>query len=102
MSTRDDDLFGYEGHSVVDSNGEELGEIDAICAGEGDEKPNWARVALDVSDHAYTFVPLGGARLFGDDVQVPYRKEQVIEGAGADLAALPDHYGFEGRPPRWP
>jgi uncharacterized protein (TIGR02271 family) len=98
------DLSGWRGHDVVDPSGERIGEIADIYLDEQTDQPEWLAVRTGLFGHRISFVPLAEAQAAGDDVLVPYTKDQVKDAPHADPdegllseaeeARLYEHYGL--------
>jgi sporulation protein YlmC with PRC-barrel domain len=72
-----DTVLEWRGRTVVDRQGEKIGKFDEIYLDEETSKPEWAAVTTGLFGRKQSFIPLSEAQLAGDDVQVPFDKEQV-------------------------
>jgi uncharacterized protein (TIGR02271 family) len=72
-----DTVQNWQGRTMVDPAGGELGNIDAIYLDDDTGQPEWATVITGLFGTKATFVPLAQAKAMGDSVQVPYGKDQV-------------------------
>jgi uncharacterized protein (TIGR02271 family) len=99
-----DTVQNWQGRTMVDPAGDELGTIDAIYLDDETGQPEWATVTTGMFGTKTTFVPLAQARAVGASVQVPYHKDQVTDApsmqAEAQLsqgeeAELYRHYGLD-------
>ncbi len=97
------DLRTWKGHEVVDPTGEKIGRIEDIYLDEQTNQPEWLAVRTGLFGRRVSFIPLAEAQPSGDDVVVPYAKEQVKDAPHAEPdgllseeeeAALYDHYGL--------
>jgi uncharacterized protein (TIGR02271 family) len=96
--------YSWEGREVIDKHGEKLGVIRALYAHEGSERPTWAALRTGLFGMKETFVPIAGAQPSGEQVRVPFTKQEIsdaprIEPAGELTlereAELYRHYGME-------
>jgi uncharacterized protein (TIGR02271 family) len=99
-----DDLLQRNGN-VVSSEGNKIGSVGQVYADDADGQPTWVTVKTGLFGTSESFVPLQGARLEGDDVVVPYTKDQVKDAPRVDTDGhldpseedrLYDHYGLGG------
>jgi uncharacterized protein (TIGR02271 family) len=104
-----DTVRGWQGRTMVDPAGDELGTIDAVYLDDGTGQPEWATVTNGRFTAKAAFVPLAQAQPIGDRVQVPYDRQQVTDApsmpAGGSLpqdeqAQLYRHYGLDDTEPR--
>ena len=65
------------GRSLVGRDGEKLGKIDQLYADSDGGSPTFVTVSTGLFGSNTTFVPVGDAHLQGDDLAVPYSKDQV-------------------------
>jgi uncharacterized protein (TIGR02271 family) len=99
-----DDLLQRNGN-VVSSDGNKIGSVGQVYADDADGQPTWVTVKTGLFGTSESFVPLQGARLEGDDIVVPYTKDQVKDAPRVDTDGhldpseedrLYDHYGIGG------
>ena len=97
------DFKGWIGHDVVDPSGDKIGEIEDIYLDEQTNQPEWLAVRTGLFGRRVSFIPLAEAQPSGEDVVVPYAKEQVKDAPNAEPdgllseqeeAALYEHYGL--------
>jgi uncharacterized protein (TIGR02271 family) len=98
------DLSGWRGHDVVDPSGDRIGEIADIYLDEQTDQPEWLAVRTGLFGRRLSFVPLAEAQPAGDDVAVPYTKDQVKDAphvdpdegllSEAEEARLYEYYGL--------
>lgn len=91
--------------SVLDSNGSKIGSVGQVYLDDQTQDPSWVTVKTGLFGTSESFAPLQGANLNGNDVTIPYTKDQVkdaprIESDG-DLSPeeedrLYRHYGLSG------
>ena len=93
----------FSGRTLIGSDGEKIGRIDTLYVDENGQDPKFVTVNTGLFGTKTSFVPVAEARLEGDDVVVPYSKDQVKEApkveVDEDLTAeeeqrLYSHYGM--------
>jgi PRC-barrel domain protein len=98
-----DQARSWRGMTLVATDDEPLGRIEAIYVDRSTRQPEWALVQTGMFGSARTFVPLADAAQRGDTVQVPHepsvvreapRLEQDAELSEQDEARLYAHYGI--------
>ena len=96
-----DTVLAWRGKTVVDRDGEKVGQLGALYLDEEDH-PAYAGVQTGLFRRRETMVPLAGARELGDDVQLPYALEQIRSAPNVDVdVALTDsEQGTRARRPR--
>ncbi|WP_138444627.1 DUF2382 domain-containing protein [Sinomonas susongensis] len=72
------------GGNVVAPDGEKLGGIGQFYLDDETGEPNWVTVKTGLFGTHESFVPLDEARLQGEDLVVPYTKEQVKDAPRVD------------------
>lgn len=99
-----DDPLSWHGRTVIDQEGHKIGKVDEIYVDDVTGRPGWALVNTGFFGTSSSFVPLAQATASGDDVVVPYTKEQVKDAprmdgdrelTGQDEGALHRHYGLQ-------
>jgi uncharacterized protein (TIGR02271 family) len=94
----------WQGSTMVDRDGDRIGEIDAIYVDDQTGEPEWALVNTGLFGTKSSFVPLAQASGSGDQVQVPYEKQRVKDAPNMDPDGhlseqeeqeLWRHYGLE-------
>jgi sporulation protein YlmC with PRC-barrel domain len=99
------DVNSWRGRYVIDSDGDKIGKLEEIYP-DKTGNPEWAIVDTGLLGTMSSFVPLAGATPAGDDIQVPFSKEQVKDAPGvrrdgalsqSEEAQLYSHYGLRGR-----
>jgi uncharacterized protein (TIGR02271 family) len=94
----------WQGRTMVDRDGDRIGEIDAISVDDQTGEPEWALVNTGFFGTRSTFVPIAQATAPGDQVQVPYHKQLVKDAPRVDTdqhlseaeeQQLWRHYGLE-------
>ncbi|MDQ3587194.1 MAG: PRC-barrel domain-containing protein [Actinomycetota bacterium] len=107
------DLRDWSGRTLIDRNGEEIGEIDFLYVDRGTERPEWAGVLnLHLLGMRPALVPLARASVRGHRVRVPNVTKQQVRGAPyvepdaglseADEALLAGYYRLSPRVSRRP
>ena len=77
-TTSADSGLSLVGHAVFDPEGAELGEVAGVYLDNGSGQPEWA--ALRRADGGISVVPLVGAAIYEDSIDVPFTRQHV-EGA---------------------
>jgi uncharacterized protein (TIGR02271 family) len=99
-----DTVRSWQGRTMVDRDGDRIGEIDAIYVDDQTGEPEWALVNTGFFGTRSTFVPIAQATAHGDQVQVPYEKQRVKDAPNMDPDGhlseqeeqeLWRHYGLE-------
>ena len=99
-----DDLLNRNGN-VVSTDGDKIGSIGQVYSDDTDGQPSWVTVETGLFGTSESFVPLEGARLEGDDIVVPFTKDQVKDAPRVDVDGhlepseenrLYDHYRLGG------
>ena len=79
-----DQLLDQRGQDLYDSHGDKIGKIDEIYLDRESNEPEWALVNTGLFGNRSSFVPLAQASGSGDQVQVPYDKQQVKDAPRVD------------------
>jgi uncharacterized protein (TIGR02271 family) len=74
---RIDDPQALVGRTVIASDGEKIGKVQDVYFDMGTDHPEWISVTTGLFGTHSSLVPLAEASEEGDDVRVPYGKEQV-------------------------
>jgi uncharacterized protein (TIGR02271 family) len=99
-----DTVRGWQNATMVDRDGDRIGNIDAIYVDDQTGEPEWALVNTGFFGTRSTFVPIAQATARGDQVQVPYEKQLVKDAPNMDPDGhlseqeeqeLWRHYGLE-------
>lgn len=69
--------YDWRDRTVIDRNGEKIGQIDELYLDHQSDKPEWASVHTGLLGTQRSLVPLAGAAPKGEDVQVRVSKEQM-------------------------
>ena len=96
------DLIGCQ---LVGSDGQKIGKVGQIFLDDQTGKPEWATVNTGFFGSSESFVPLAEADVQGDEVRVPYTKDQIKDAPNVDVDAgghldqseehsLYQHYGL--------
>lgn len=107
------DLSHWSGRTLIDRNGEEIGEVDFLYVDRGTERPEWAGVLnLHLLGMRPALVPLARAWVRGHRVRVPNVTKQQVRNApyvepdaglsDADEALLAGYYRLGPRVSRRP
>ena len=78
-----DTVLAWRGKTVIDRDGEKAGTLGALYL-DDDDRPAYAGVQTGLFRRRESMVPLDGARVVGDDVQVPYTLEQLRSAPNVD------------------
>ena len=98
------EVTGWKGQTLVGSDGEKIGKIEDVYLDQETDQPEWLAVKTGLFGGGISFVPLAQASRRGDDVHVPYDKDQVKDAPHADAdgqlsqdeeGRLYRHYGMD-------
>jgi uncharacterized protein (TIGR02271 family) len=78
-----DNLLNRNG-DVLSTDGEKIGSIGQVYADDANGQPTWVTVKTGLFGTSETFVPLDAARVEGNDLVVPYTKDQVKDAPRID------------------
>ncbi|MDF9752554.1 PRC and DUF2382 domain-containing protein [Arthrobacter sp. ES3-54] len=78
-----DDLLQRNGN-VMSTDGDKIGSISQVYADDDNGQPTWVTARTGLFGTSESFVPLEGARAEGDDIVVPYTKDQVKDAPRVD------------------
>jgi uncharacterized protein (TIGR02271 family) len=78
------ETLGRAGGNVVGQDGEKIGGIGELYVDDDTNQPTWVTVKTGLFGMKESFVPLGDADLRGDDLVVPYTKDQVKDAPRVD------------------
>ena len=79
-----DTVRNWQGSTMVDRDGDRIGNIDAIYVDDQTGEPEWALVNTGFFGARSTFVPIAQASASGDQVQVPFEKQRVKDAPNMD------------------
>ncbi|HKP20801.1 MAG TPA: PRC and DUF2382 domain-containing protein [Thermoleophilaceae bacterium] len=98
------EAYDWNGRELIDADGSRVGRIEALFRDEDTEQPEWAAVKTGLFGTKLTFVPIQGAEPSGEDLRVPFSKDQIKDApkiddsegqlSQAEEAELYDHYGM--------
>ena len=97
-----DDMQAMRGAAAVDADGTKIGTVDDVYLDDASGQPAWATIASGLFGTRVRFVPLGGARLNGRHLVVPFGKDAVLAAphvaedehlSAEEEAVLYAHYG---------
>jgi PRC-barrel domain protein len=97
-----DTVLGWRGRTVRDREGEKIGTLGELFLDRETDRPAWAGIKTGLLGRRESIVPLGRMVEDGDELRVPYGKDEVRDAPGADpdVALAPDeeralyeHYG---------
>jgi uncharacterized protein (TIGR02271 family) len=104
MTTDIRNAYHWQGRTLTDRNGDEIGTIESLYVDHQTDKPEWALVNSGLFGSKASFVPLAGASLRGEDLMADVEVQQVKDSpkmsSGDELseqqeAELFRHYGIE-------
>ena len=79
-----DTVRAWQNATMLDRDGDRIGNIDAIYVDDQTGQPEWALVNTGFFGTRSTFVPIAQATARGDQVQVPYEKQLVKDAPNMD------------------
>jgi uncharacterized protein (TIGR02271 family) len=79
-----DTVRNWQGSSMVDRDGDRIGDIEAIYVDDQTGQPEWALVNTGLFGTRSTFVPIAQASAHRDQVQVPFEKQRVKDAPNMD------------------
>jgi uncharacterized protein (TIGR02271 family) len=103
MPTKDA-VLDWRGQTMTTTDGEKIGKIGEIYLDRDTDQPEWALVNTGMFGTKSSFVPIADAQAAGDQVRVPFAKDDVTaapkmdadgELSQNDEAALYSHYGMD-------
>ena len=71
------ELAMVSGATVFGADGDKIGKASQVYLDDATGQPDWVTVSTGLFSGKDSFVPLRDARLSGEDLQVPYTKDQV-------------------------
>ena len=97
-------LEQLEGRPVIGADGEKIGTVADVYFDKETRQPEWALVTTGLFGMKSSFVPLTSASFAGDELRLPFTKEQVKDAPRLDddgelsqdeEAMLSRHYGLQ-------
>jgi uncharacterized protein (TIGR02271 family) len=98
------EAYDWRGRAIVDADGDKVGTLEELFRDEDTDQPEWAVVRTGMFGTKLSFLPIQGADPVGEDVRVPFSKEQIkdapkIDDSDGQLspdeeARLYEHYGM--------
>ena len=97
-------LQGWIGRDLIDGSGQRVGRIADIYLDDDTGEPEWLAVSTGTMGGKVSFVPLTGAAVSGNDLQVQFTQDQITGSPHADAdgqlsqdeeARLYAHYGYD-------
>ncbi|MGQ7295938.1 DUF2382 domain-containing protein [Quadrisphaera sp. KR29] len=70
--------------TVTSSDGSKIGKVAEVYLDDHSDQPEWVTVKTGLFGSSETFVPLSTASYLGDEIRVPYSKEQVKDAPRTD------------------
>ena len=96
-------LDNLEGRTAIGSDGEKLGTVADVYFDKDTRQPEWALITTGLFGTKHSFVPITNASMSGDQLMVPFTKQQVSDAPRLDddgelsqdeEALLAQHYGM--------
>src|SRR4028119_2169061 len=96
-------LEQIDGRPVIGSDGSKIGTVADVYFAHATNEPEWALVTTGLFGSKHSFVPLTNATATGDEVRIPFTKDQVKGAPNLDddgelsqdeEAMLAQHYGM--------
>jgi uncharacterized protein (TIGR02271 family) len=84
LTTEQIDRLLSQGANVLSGDGEKIGSIGQVFVDNEAGQPSWVTVRTGLFGMSESFVPLEGARVEGNDIVVPYNKNQVKDAPRID------------------
>ena len=90
--------------TVVSTDGSKIGSVSHVFVDEGTDTPEWVTVKTGLFGSHESFVPVAGSAIAGDDLQVPFSRDQVKDAphfdpdsnlSESDEAELYTHYQMQ-------
>ncbi|MBQ0986938.1 PRC and DUF2382 domain-containing protein [Streptomyces sp. F63] len=72
------------GRPLYDKDGQKVGSVQQVYLDDASGEPEWITVRTGMFGTKETFVPLGGAQVSADRLQVPYGKDDIKEAPRID------------------
>ena len=79
-----DTVRKWQGSTMVDRDGDRIGDIESIYVDDQTGEPEWALVNTGLFGGRCSFVPIAQASGYGDQVQVPFEKQRVKDAPNMD------------------
>lgn len=70
---------------VYGADGDKIGKVDEIFVDDQTSEPEWVTLGTGVFGTGKRFLPLEGASLFSDGMQVPFTKDDVKDAPDVDV-----------------
>ena len=74
----------WKGRTALDADGDKIGSIEDVYLDRQSGDPEWVAVKTGLFGTNVSFVPIGDAAPAGDDLRVPYSKDQVKDAPNID------------------
>lgn len=81
--------------NILSLDGAKIGSIGQVYTDDDNGQPTWATAKTGLFGTSESFVPLEGARIEGNDVVVPYTKDQVKDAPRVDVDGHLDTDGID-------
>ena len=83
MATQQD-IRTWRGRTLVDSDGDKIGKVEDVYLDRRSGEPEWLAVKTGLFGSNVSFVPIHDSGSAGEDLQVPYTKDQVKDAPNID------------------
>ncbi|CAA9383909.1 MAG: putative conserved domain protein [uncultured Nocardioides sp.] len=100
----ENELRNVIGRNAYDSNGDKIGKVGHVFLDDETGQPEFATVNTGLFGTSETFVPIANASISGDQLNVPFTKDQIKDAPNVDAdgghldqseeARLYQHYGM--------
>ena len=77
MTTQVSREYDWRGRELVDSDGQKIGTVEALYCDTDTSRPEWAAVRTGLLGTKLNFVPITHAEPTGEQLRVPFDKDQV-------------------------
>ena len=95
-----DQLRGWIGYTAVDINGDKVGKVEDVYEDDRGSGPEWFAISTGLFGTKRSFAPVAGATADGDQLVLPWTKDQIKDGPIFDDGDIDDgeqiygHYGY--------
>jgi uncharacterized protein (TIGR02271 family) len=84
MTTKVSQQYDWQGRELVDNDGQKIGTIEGLYCDTSTSRPEWAAVRTGLLGTKLNFVPITDAQPTGEQLQVPFDKDQVKNAPSID------------------
>src|SRR4051794_27955 len=79
-----EDVKTWRGKDVVDNDGDKIGTLEDIYLDRQSGDPEWAAIRTGLFGTKVSFAPISGASPTGEELRIPYSKQQVKDAPNVD------------------